>query len=216
MELDRQVRAYLDLGIHTLHGWTADQLREAVTPLASAVGSASKAEAEPRAGRLAYILVIPGLPAEMLMPLTRQGAHPGYVDMRPVSSEVFRPIPAAMIPPGPYLAHDIDTGADTRNIPPRRAGQQLAAAGRHPLTIDEGLAALLLHPGLLRAANAFQLLASRDTSKRIPSLWVTKQGRPRLGWCFEGVPHSWLGAASCATRTSTGSRAQGRTLGPRM
>ncbi len=68
------------------------------------------------------------------------------------------------------------------------------------MTIDEGIAALLLHPDLLRTANCYQLLASRDASKRIPSLWVTGKGRPRLGWCYEGMPHSWLGAASCAQR----------------
>ncbi|WP_422678000.1 DUF5701 family protein [Blastococcus brunescens] len=24
--------------------------------------------------------------------------------------------------------------------------------------------------------------------------------RPRLGWCYQGAPHSWLGTASCAGR----------------
>jgi hypothetical protein len=38
------------------------------------------------------------------------------------------------------------------------------------------------------------------TDKRIASLWITRAGVPRLGWCFEGVPHSWLGAASCRVR----------------
>lgn len=198
-EFDRQVDAYVDLGIHVLHGWTTDRLRGRVAPLAALVPA--EEPTGPRAGRLAFVLVIPGLPAEALMPLTRQGSHAGYVDMNPVTSEAFRPLPGAGIPSGPYLVHDVDTGADTRAITPLRAGHQLAASGRLPLTIDEGVAALLLNPGLLRTANAFQMLASRDEGKRIPSLWVTRQGRPRLGWCYEGMPHSWLGAASCARRT---------------
>ena len=54
-------------------------------------------------------------------------------------------------------------------------------------------------PDVLESHNAFQALGSRATNKRIPSFWVSK-GAPRLGWCWQGNPHSWLGAASAAQR----------------
>ena len=51
--------------------------------------------------------------------------------------------------------------------------------------------------------NAFQALATRSPvalyTKRVPSFWVSK-GAPRLGWCWAGNPHTWLGAGSAATR----------------
>lgn len=37
-----------------------------------------------------------------------------------------------------------------------------------------------LHPGILWRHHASQLLASRDSSRRIPAVWVTKAGRPFL------------------------------------
>ena len=36
-------------------------------------------------------------------------------------------------------------------------------------------------------------------ARRVPTFWVSK-GAPRLGWCWAGNPHSWLGAASAAGR----------------
>ncbi len=215
---DRQVDDYRSLGVPALHGVTDAQFEDLVAPLRAAlpsmpgpsthealVGEAPAPAADAQstatpAGRLPLILVVPGVAAERLMPLTVQGAQHGYVDMRPVDSTVFQPVPEAGITWGAYVLLDVDTGQETLNIRPADAGRWLADRGRLPLTIDEGIAALLLNPGLLRAANCYQMLGSRDGSKRIPSLWVTGRGVPRLGWCFDRVPHTWLGSASCAAR----------------
>jgi hypothetical protein len=35
--------------------------------------------------------------------------------------------------------------------------------------------------------------------RRVPALWISG-GAPKLGWCWAGNPHTWLGSASCATR----------------
>lgn len=43
------------------------------------------------------------------------------------------------------------------------------------------------------------ILGSRCGDKRVPALWVSG-GHPRLGWCWAGNPHTWLGSASCAGR----------------
>ena len=75
----------------------------------------------------------------------------------------------------------------------------LLGAGRSPLTIDEGVALVTHFPKVLTTRNAFQSLGSRAANKRVPSFWVSK-GAPRLGWCWAGNPHTWLGAASAAAR----------------
>ena len=134
------------------------------------------------------------------MARTRQGHHTGYVDMRPLQPSSFRPI--VDVPAKPYVVEGIHLGADLLDVAPRDALLRIVAAGRSPLTLEEGVAVLLAHPGLLREQNCYQMLGSRAGDKRIPSLWVTKDGRPRLGWCWEGTPHTWLGAASCAARTT--------------
>ena len=74
-------------------------------------------------------------------------------------------------------------------------------AGLQPrrVVVDEGVALLTHHPEVLTDRNAFQVLASRAYNKRVPSFWTSK-GAARLGWCWQGNPHSWLGAASAAQR----------------
>jgi hypothetical protein len=111
----------------------------------------------------------------------------------------FRPVPELQVPTGPYLLVDVDPGADTLNLPPAEVLPRLNAAGRSPLTIAEGLAVLVSDPGVLRGRNCFSLLGSRAGDKRVPALWISAR-RPRLGWCYQGAPHTWLGSASCAAR----------------
>lgn len=149
--------------------------------------------------RLLSVRVDPLLDAGAVMPQTRQGADPGYVDMRPGGPSSFRPV--VDVPSASYVLEGVDLGADLLNVAPRDALLRILDAGRSPLTLEEGVAVLLAHPGILRERNCYQMLGSRAGDKRIPSLWVTKDGRPRLGWCWEGAPHTWLGAASCTART---------------
>jgi hypothetical protein len=111
----------------------------------------------------------------------------------------FRPLPELDVPTGPYLLLDVDTGADTLGVPPGEVLPRISGAGRTPLTIAEGLALLVTEPGILRSRNCFSVLGSRAGDKRVPALWVSNR-RPRLGWCWQGAPHTWLGSASCAGR----------------
>ena len=111
----------------------------------------------------------------------------------------FRPLPELDVPTGPYLLVDVDTGPDTLGMTPAEVLPRLVARGRSPLTIAEGLSVLATDPGVLRARNAFSLLGSRAGDKRVPALWTSAR-RPRLGWCYQGAPHTWLGSASCAGR----------------
>ena len=75
----------------------------------------------------------------------------------------------------------------------------ITGAGRTPLTTDEGVALVTHLPETLKVRNCFQSLGSRTDNKRVPSFWISK-GAPRLGWCWAGNPHTWLGAGSAAAR----------------
>jgi hypothetical protein len=123
----------------------------------------------------------------------------GFTTMTEEDLAGFRPLPELDVPAGPYLLLDVDPGADTLSVPPGQVLPRLAADGRSPLTVAEGLSVLVSDPGVLRSRNCFSLAGSRAGDKRVPALWVSSR-RPRLGWCYQGAPHTWLGTASCAGR----------------
>jgi hypothetical protein len=52
---------------------------------------------------------------------------------------------------------------------------------------------------MLRKNKCFSLLASRCGDKRVPAIWISGKA-PKLGWCWAGNPHSWLGSASAGAR----------------
>lgn len=100
-----------------------------------------------------------------------------------------------------YLLVGIDRGKATINIPPDEALDQVTAAGRSPLTIDEGIAIVTHYPDFLVKNNCFSLAGSRHPGdRRVPAIWINKSKQPNLGWCWAGNPHTWLGTASCARR----------------
>jgi Family of unknown function (DUF5701) len=115
------------------------------------------------------------------------------------ADDIARFAPTVELPPGPYVLEDVDTGGAYLDVTPDDALPRILAAGRSPLTVEEGLALLERDPDLLRTHNAFSLLASRCGDRRVPALWTSK-GRSRLGWCWAGNPHTWLGSASCGRR----------------
>jgi hypothetical protein len=126
----------------------------------------------------------------------------GFVGMDPTAPSDYEPISEVDVPgSASYRLIDVDTGADLFGVPPDEALPLILARGRSPLTIEEGVAVLLQDPDVLKERNAFSLLGSRRGDRRVPALWRSG-GRPRLGWCWAGAPHSWLGSASCAERVA--------------
>ena len=112
----------------------------------------------------------------------------------------FVPIDAVELPDGPaYLMTGVDTGAETRNVTPDDALARIRAAGRSPLTVEEGIALVTHDPEAVAKNGGFSLLASRCGDRRVTALWIS-ENRPKLGWCWAGNPHTWLGSASCAER----------------
>jgi len=143
--------------------------------------------------------VLPELPVREVLGQVPGVGGTGFTTMDDEDLASFRPLPELGVPPVPYLLLDVDTGADTLDQRPAEVAPALAARGRTPLTIAEGLALLVSDPGVLRSRNCFSLLGSRCGDKRVPALWVSER-RPRLGWCYQGAPHTWLGTASCRGR----------------
>jgi hypothetical protein len=124
----------------------------------------------------------------------------GFVDMHPTVPADYAPIAELEIPDASsYVLHDVELGAEFFDVTPDAALVRILERGRSPLTIEEGVSVLLQRPGALKEENAFSLLGSRRGDRRVPALWLSG-GRPRLGWCWAGAPHSWLGAASCSGR----------------
>ena len=133
--------------------------------------------------------------------VTRAG---GFVGMDPVTPAEFSAIAELEIPDAPsYLLVDFDPGSEFFDVTPDDALPRILAGGRSPLTVDEGVAVLTHFPQVLVEENAFSLLGSRRGDRRVPALWLSR-GRPRLGWCWAGAPHSWLGSATCAERVAEG------------
>lgn len=122
--------------------------------------------------------------------------------LTPEELGTFQPIEAVELPAGPaYLVHGIDLGAASRNVTPEQALKDILAAGRSPLTIDEGIALMLAEPEAIAPNWGFSMAGSRRGDQRVPAFWVS-EGHPKLGWCWDRNPHTWLGTASCAGRSA--------------
>ena len=155
--------------------------------------------------RIPFVVVIPDLPVLEVLATRHMVGGAGFTTMEPDDLARFRPLPELDVPSTPYLLLDVDPGPDT--FEPAAVG---GAAPDHrrrrsPLTIAEGVSCWSSDPGVLRSRNCFSLLGSRAGDKRVPALWVSAR-RPRLGWCYQGAPHTWLGFGVLrGSRRGTGS-----------
>jgi hypothetical protein len=193
-EFDRQVDALAMTGLPESLDLAEGCFRASVEPLRDLLPPP-----EPDGTGIPFVLVVPHLPVVRVLESVHTVGGSGFTTMTDDDLARFRPLPELRVPAGPYLLLDVDPGADTLNQPPAEVLPRLTAAGRSPLTIAEGVAVLVSDPGVLRGRNCFSLLGSRAGDKRVPALWISAR-RPRLGWCYQGAPHSWLGSASCAGR----------------
>jgi hypothetical protein len=194
LEFDRQIDALVMAGLPEALDLVPTCFRAALEPLRDLLP-----DVEPDRTTIPFVVVVPHLPVGPVLEAVHTVGGSGFTTMDDDDLARFRPLPELQVPAGPYLLVDVDTGADTLNQPPVDVLPRMQAAGRTPLTIAEGLAVLVSDPGVLRGRNCFSLLGSRAGDKRVPALWVSDR-RPRLGWCYQGAPHTWLGSASCAVR----------------
>jgi hypothetical protein len=131
----------------------------------------------------------------------------------------FIPIPSVITPAAPvYVVSDLDRGDALANWSPNEALPAIEDAGRTPLTLNEGLHWLLQRPEVLERGHCFMTIGSRQRKPdggldaRTPALWISNgTGRdgpanrdaPKVGWCWAGNRHTWLGFASAGSRNST-------------
>jgi hypothetical protein len=152
------------------------------------------------------VLVVPDVdPSVLVRELRLTGsARPGTVDPNhgPEGLAPYGPRADLDLPAAPaYVALGVERGDGYRGRPPSEALADVAARGRSPLTIAEGLAAVLVEPMLLERNHCFSLAGSTRGDRRVPAVWISA-GAPKLGWCWAGNPHDWLGLASCAARVA--------------
>jgi len=202
-EFDRQVQRLLHKGYPAIAGLEPSAFRELIAPLHQVVLQSKPDLAPPTRARVPFVLVITKqlLPAAPAMALTELNGKPGFVTDGFDDVDRFAPIDSIELPAGSaYVIFDVDRGAEYLNIRPNDALVSIAAAGRTPLTVDEGIAFITHFPDSLEKNHCFSLLASRGEDQRVPALWISK-ATPKLGWCWAGNPHTWLGSASAATRS---------------
>lgn len=150
---------------------------------------------------LPFTLVPAAVPVSEVVGHLHLGTRPGFLSPDTADIDRFIPIDGIDLPGSPvYAVLDVDRGLDTRNWTPEEAMEKFTADGRSPLTIAEGVAFLLHHPAMLEKNKCFQTPGSRCGDRRVPGLWISNRA-PKLGWCWAGNRHTWLGIGSCAGRT---------------
>ncbi|WP_192580179.1 DUF5701 family protein [Micromonospora sp. ALFpr18c] len=201
-EFDRQLDRLVRLDYPALAGLTETAFRDLVEPLRTRAIEGAAGLPAPTDARVPVLLVISrdliGVQERLELTTLAGKRKPGVLDRNYAEGDLprFDPIKELEVPAGPaYLLFDVDRGEEFRNLPPATAMEGMTAQGRLPLTIDEGLAFITLHPAALASNRCFSLVGSRCGDKRVPALWIS-QGAPKLGWCWYGNPHTWLGAAS--------------------
>lgn len=206
-EFDRQVRNLVERGYPAVAGLDPDAFVQVVAPLRkTAIGYGSRPV--PEEGRAPFLLVVTRAlaPIERTVPLTALPGRtkPGFVDRlyEPGALERFVPTKEAEPPDErAYLLFDVDRGEEFCGAIPRDAMATIADRQRTLLTIEEGIAFVTQQPPALARNKCFSLGGSRCGDRRVPALWIS-QNAPKLGWCWEGNPHTWLGMASGAGRAS--------------
>ena len=208
-EFDRQREVLLARGYPALAGLSVAELTAVIDPLREVARRAcAQLELAATPSRVPFVLVVAAglIPADDLVPTTTLagGTVAGAVDRNHGLDGLapYLPIPELGAPDAPaYLLLDIERGEEFRGVRPRDAVAAILGRGRTPLTIHEGVALVTQFPEVLQKNHCFMLSGSRRGDRRVPALWISGKA-PKLGWCWEGNPHSWLGTASAGARAS--------------
>ncbi|MYR07451.1 hypothetical protein GTV32_14565 [Gordonia sp. SID5947] len=202
-DLPTQARRLIDLGVASLAG----------------IDDAALVDAAASAGDTTDALLVPHpdvLAPSVAAPLLTRADKPGFVVVDMTDLDDFAPITGVDLPNGPfYLLSGIERGDEMANWSPDEALPAITGAARTPLTIGEGIAWLLQQPDQLEPNHCFMTIGSRLTrasgrlDARTPAIWISggtgrdgreRKGAPKVGWCWAGNRHTWLGFASAADR----------------
>jgi len=160
------------------------------------------------------------VPPSRLAPLLRRRGKPGFVVVDMTDLDDFAPIEGVAVPDAPlYLLTGLDRGDDLRSWSPDEALPEIVGRGRTPLTVGEGIGWLLQDPARLEPNHCFMTIGSRlrrgsRLDSRTPALWISsgtgRDGKdaaqaPKVGWCWAGNRHTWLGFATATGRVGRAS-----------
>jgi hypothetical protein len=208
-EFDRQVENLLQKGYPGLVGVRPEEFTNSLQPLRKILDAGLQVRTEPekelREGHVPFVIVLKsdGGALDKAMERVERNGKTGFTVLEADDLKRFQPIESVCIPGGlAYLAVDIDTGKETLNVTPESALAILHQENRSPLTIEEGIALVTHFPEVLKKNHCFSLPGSRCGDRRVAAIWLS-EGRPKLGWCWAGNPHTWLGSASCESRLSS-------------
>lgn len=196
--VEEQVERLITLGVPEVMSMSADALRVVGRGFGQADG----------------LLVFPEADPLLLAPKLVWNGKDGFVveDLQDLS--VFTPF-AVEVPAGPYLVVGLERGDEYSNETPNETYPKLRARDRTPLTVTEGIFWLLQRPEVLERNHCFMTTGSRlrkangALDSRTPALWISngmgrdgkeRRGAPKVGWCWAGNRHTWLGIASAAAR----------------
>ncbi|CAL9366649.1 DUF5701 family protein [Streptomyces sp. Tu 3180] len=201
--LTTQAERLIELGVHEHAGMSADELRAFAGGAGGEGGDALLAVHPDRA------------PASAVAPLLRHGGKPGFVVTDMPDVDRFAPC-AVELPDAPlYLVTGPDRGDHMADWSPEEALPALTGQDRTPLLLTEGIHWVLQQPEVLRRNHCFMTIGSRlrkangTLDARTPAIWISngtgRDGRerrnaPKVGWCWWGNRHTWLGFASAAGR----------------
>jgi uncharacterized protein DUF5701 len=197
--LPEQAERLIELGVHDIAGLPAERLRDMPEHPGALLA-------------IHHRLV----PASALAPLLRVNGKPGFVVTDMADVDEFVPIASVSVPEAPvYRVCDVDRGDAMANWSPDEALPAIEEAGRTPLTLAEGLHWLLQRPDVLARNHCFMTIGSRrrkhggSLDARTPAVWISNgtgrdgaanRNAPKVGWCWAGNRHTWLGFASAAAR----------------
>ncbi|OKJ13599.1 DUF5701 family protein [Kitasatospora sp. CB01950] len=204
--LGAQAERLVALGVHETARLSAADLRA----FAAAAETTVPADG-------ALLAVRPDLaPASALAPLLRRDGKAGFVVVDMPDVDDFGPIGTVSLPDAPlYLLTGLDRGDRMANWSPDEALPALTAEDRTPLLLTEGIHWVLQRPEVLERNHCFMTIGSRlrkptgALDARTPALWISngtgRDGRerrdaPKVGWCWAGNRHTWLGFASATGR----------------
>ncbi|GAB2611252.1 DUF5701 family protein [Pseudactinotalea suaedae] len=197
-ELERQLENLFRLGYPALMKTSETDLRSAVERLAARLPDRPSA-VRPE-DHVPFVIVPAAAPLRQSALLMTKDDRPATLMIEDEHLGLYAPIEAVDLPDAPvYLLTDIDTGSDLTNVTPETAVTTILGRGRTPLTIAEGIALVTQRPDMLRKNKCFSLPASRRGNQQVPAIWISQRA-PKLGWCWDRNPHTWLGSASAGER----------------
>ena len=201
-EFSEQTDRLIGLGYPALAGLAESDFRSRLAPLEAVADRIDAASS--------YVVVVTRdlVDPRDTVPLLRLvgSAKPGVVDRNHAEGDLatYHPLPELAVPPAAaYLLVAVERGEEFCGVRPQDALPVIRSRGRTPLTIDEGIAVVTHLPHLLEKNKCFMLSGSRRADRRVPALWIGQRA-PKLGWCWDGNPHTWLGVASAGARLAGG------------